>query len=135
MAATGGINSLPTAAPGGRACAVAFGAIGFRCRARSAAGAMWRCRTTSAPWAARGSHTSVIDAAGAIYVIGGAYGGGTYFHDVWVSTNGGARPDSVGGVWSAGALGGYYRGDAGGTQGYSGGTRGVLGVINGTKLY
>jgi hypothetical protein len=34
----------------------------------------------------------VIDAAGAIYVIGG-YGGGS---DVWDSTNGGARPDFKG---------------------------------------
>jgi hypothetical protein len=48
----------------------------------------------SAPWAARGSHTSVIDAAGAIYVIGGA-GGGTNYKDVWVSTDKGAEPDSV----------------------------------------
>jgi hypothetical protein len=30
----------------------------------------------------------VIDAAGAIYVIGGL--GSTYYHDVWVSTDGGA---------------------------------------------
>ncbi len=57
-------------------------------------------------------HTSVVDAAGAIYVIGGhttlVYGGGTgYFNaDVWVSTDGGVLPDSVGG-WSAGTLGGY----------------------------
>jgi hypothetical protein len=34
----------------------------------------------------------VVDAAGAIYVIGG-YDGTTYFNDVWVSTDGGARPD------------------------------------------
>jgi hypothetical protein len=33
----------------------------------------------------------VIDAAGAIYVIGGAfYFEGTFFNDVWVSTDGGA---------------------------------------------
>ncbi len=38
----------------------------------------------------------MVDAAGAIYVIGGA-GGGTFFQDVWASTDGGARPDSVGG--------------------------------------
>ena len=48
----------------------------------------------SAPWAARAYHTSVIDAAGAIYVIGGT--DGTYLNDVWVSTDGGARPDSGG---------------------------------------
>jgi hypothetical protein len=72
--------------------AVAFGAIGVRCRARSAAGVTWTCRTASAPWAARDGHTSVVDAAGAIYVIGGSTGyGGTNFQDVWVSTDGGAR--------------------------------------------
>ncbi len=45
----------------------------------------------TAPWAARFGHTSVVDAAGAIYVIGGYGGGGTTFHDVWASTDGGAR--------------------------------------------
>ncbi len=35
----------------------------------------------------------MVDAAGAIYVIGGV--GTTYFHDVWASTDGGTRPDSV----------------------------------------
>jgi hypothetical protein len=59
-----------------------------------AAGVTWTCRTLTAGWAARGYHTSVIDAAGAIYVIGGYDGvSGTFFNyqDVWVSTNGGAR--------------------------------------------
>ncbi len=43
----------------------------------------------------------MIDAAGAIYVLGGEDCGATDYNDVWVSTNGGARPDSVGGVgWS-----------------------------------
>jgi hypothetical protein len=68
-------------------------AIGFRCRARSAAGITWTSRTASAPWAGRAGHTSVIDAAGAINVIGGRAGdggGATYFNDVWVSTDGGA---------------------------------------------
>jgi hypothetical protein len=60
-----------------------------------AAGVTWTSRTTSAPgpWAARAGHTSAIDAAGAIYVIGGfGYYNGTYtyFNDVWVSTDGGA---------------------------------------------
>ncbi len=56
-----------------------------------AAGVTWTSRTLSAPWAARAYHTSVIDAAGAIYVIGGAdVGDGHYFADVWVSTDGGA---------------------------------------------
>jgi hypothetical protein len=47
----------------------------------------------------------VVDAAGAIYVIGGDYDdrGETNFHDVWASTDGGARPDSVQG----GGLMGY----------------------------
>jgi hypothetical protein len=31
----------------------------------------------------------VIDAAGAIYVIGG-HGSSTYYNDVWISTDGGA---------------------------------------------
>ncbi len=58
----------------------------------AAAGGTWTSRTTSAPWAARCWHTSVIDAAGAIYVIGGSKGHSSY-NDVW-ATDGGARPDS-----------------------------------------
>jgi hypothetical protein len=54
-----------------------------------AAGVTWTSRTTSAQWAARKGHTSVIDAAGAIYVIGG-YDGTKYFNDVLVSTDRGA---------------------------------------------
>jgi hypothetical protein len=38
----------------------------------------------------------VIDAAGAIYVIGGWTGGFTFYQDVWASTDGGVRPDSGG---------------------------------------
>ncbi len=73
-----------------------------------AAGAMWRCRTTTAPWAGREGHTTVIDAAGAIYVIGGSSSGinSTYFNDVWVSTDGGARRDS-GPPPGGGTLGGF----------------------------
>jgi hypothetical protein len=50
-------------------------------------------RTSNAPWAARSGHTSVVDAAGAIYVIGGrSYSAGpTDRPDVWASTDGGAR--------------------------------------------
>jgi hypothetical protein len=59
----------------------------------SAAGVTWTSRTASAGWEARKYHTSVIDAAGAILVIGG-YDGGN-FNDVWASTDGGAPPDSV----------------------------------------
>ena len=65
----------------------AVGAIG-RSRAL-AAGATWTSRTTSAPWAVRAEHTTVIDAAGAIYVIGGQ-ASGTFYQDVWASTDGGA---------------------------------------------
>ncbi len=53
----------------------------------------------------------MIDAAGAIYVIGGY--GTTYLQDVWVSTDGGARPDSRRGGW--GVLEGVLKG---GTKGY-----------------
>jgi hypothetical protein len=75
------------------------------CLSIHAAGAMWRCRTASAPWAGRDGHTSVIDAAGAIYVIGGLSerdgSNGTtiytYYHDVWVSTDGGGHRTRVGG--------------------------------------
>ena len=56
----------------------------------SAAGATWTSRTLKAGWAARCGHTSVVDAAGAIYVIGG-YGPDTDGQDVWASINGGAQ--------------------------------------------
>ena len=56
-----------------------------------AAGMTWTSRTASAEWAGRAAHTSVIDAAGAIYVIGGYNNGGrSYLPDVWVSNDGGA---------------------------------------------
>jgi hypothetical protein len=69
-------------------------------RARaSAAGVTWTSRTAKAQWAGRYGHTSVVDAAGAIYVIGGSSSGGypDFLNDVWASTDGGARPASVGG--------------------------------------
>ncbi len=104
----------PALRVGGRARVVAFGATG-RARARSAAGITWTSRTLKAPWwGARSDHTSVIDATGAIYVIGGQGTFAIYFSDVWVSTDGGARPDLVKG-WSWGTRGGtqvgtgYYR--------------------------
>jgi hypothetical protein len=62
---------------------------------------MWRSRTMTAPWAARYGHTTVVDAAGAIYVLGGS-GSSGYYKDVWVSIDGGARPDS--GVGWSGVL-------------------------------
>ncbi len=58
----------------------------------------------------------MVDAAGAIYVIGGRYGDGgqgtTVFNDVWASTDGGARPDSFR------VVGWYSRGYAGVLHGY-----------------
>jgi hypothetical protein len=51
-------------------------------------GVTWTCVVAGAPWAARLGHTSVIDAAGAIYVIGGE--GRSVLDDVWASTDGGA---------------------------------------------
>ncbi len=55
-----------------------------------AAGVTWTSRTTNALWAVRYGHTTVVDAAGAIYVFGGAVGTSTYVNDVWASTDGGA---------------------------------------------
>ncbi len=61
----------------------------------------------------------MIDATGAIYVIGG-YNGlfGAYsiiFKDVWASTDGGARAGiGSGEYWLGKYTGGYYRG----TQGF-----------------
>jgi hypothetical protein len=96
------------------------------CRARSAAGVTWTCRTANAQWAARYWHTSVVDAAGAIYVIGGTTGAGfsTDYQDVWASTDGGARA-GLGqggdrGVLEWGTQGGYWGGYPTGTKGYEG---------------
>jgi hypothetical protein len=76
----------------------------------------------TAPWAARRFHSTVIDArTRAIYVIGGQ--GTDNYQDVWASTDGGARPDSVG--WSGdttGVVGGYTWG----TQGARGCTKGFV---------
>ena len=66
----------------------------------------------------------MIDAAGAIYVIGG-YNGTTYFNDVLVSTDGGARPDSR---WAVGGYRGYSRVLAG-YLGVPRGTRSTRGVV------
>ncbi len=79
----------------------------------------------------------MVDAAGAIYVIGG-WGGwsdGTAhdpgnLNDVYASTDGGARPDSVAGKGrrvDQGVLRGYFRStkeELRGTQGVIRGTRG-----------
>ncbi len=95
-----------------------------------AAGITWTSRTASAPWAARGSHTTVIDAAGAIYVIGG----GGYGRDVWASSNGGAdrtKSGVVGGyrVGTTGYYEGYYEGTTRGIKVYEGGFRGTRRVV------
>jgi hypothetical protein len=60
----------------------------------------------NASWPDRYGHTTVIDAAGNIYLMGGlkAGPGDGYFNDVWVGTNKGANR----------------------TQGYSAGTQEVL---------
>jgi hypothetical protein len=81
-------------------CGINSSARAARRRLRaSAAGDTWTSRTANARWAARSGHTSVVDAAGAIYVIGGDGGyGRTNRQDVWASTDGGARPDSVQGM-------------------------------------
>jgi hypothetical protein len=100
-AGAGGVNRSAGSADG-RACAVAFGAIGRVSRAL-AAGRTFSNRTLKAEWAARYHPTSVIDAvSGAIYVIGGG-GGTTDFNDVWASTDGGART----GLGQGGVVGGY----------------------------
>ncbi len=77
------------------------------------AGVTWRSRTADAGWAARYEHTSVVDAAGAIYVIGGT-GYGPFYQDVWASTDGGARA----GLGQGGKVGGYSRGYSRGNEGY-----------------
>ncbi len=81
----------------------------------------------TAQWAARYGHSTVIDAAGAIYVIGGT-NNTNFFNDVSVSTDGGALPNSAGGrgVHQGGTMGGG-RGGTGGTQR----ARGVLGCTKG----
>jgi hypothetical protein len=101
-----------------RACMSAIG----RSRALDA-GVTWTSRTSNAQWAGRQGHTSVVDAAGAIYVIGGGNGDNavnTFYHDVWVSTDGGARPDS--GRERSGGTRWVIKG----TKGYQGGTARVL---------
>ncbi len=101
------------------------------------AGVTWTSRTTSAPWAGRHWHTSVTDAAGTIYVLGGTNSGRTiYYNDVWASTDGGARPDSVKGG-SRGVLKGILKGYSRGTTGYcrvlQEVLRGSIGVLRSTR--
>jgi hypothetical protein len=107
--------------PRGRACVRGCGLVPICRFARaSAAGKTWTSRTTGAPWAARRYHTSVVDAAGAIYVIGGdisSISSVTGYQDVWASTDGGAGPDSVKG-WSGGTPWEVLRGTQGVLRGY-----------------
>jgi hypothetical protein len=74
--------------------------IGVNSRSRAlAAGVTWASRTSSVPWAGRQGHTSVVDAAGAIYVLGGlgtGRWGPLYMSDAYVSTDGGADRTSQG---------------------------------------
>ncbi len=59
------------------------------------AGATWvRVRNTAA-WEARARHTSVIDATGTIYVLGGGTGYKNV-NDVWRSTDGGEAGHATG---------------------------------------
>ena len=62
----------------------------------------------------------MVDAAGAIYVIGGRGFNGICFQDVYASTDGGARPDSRRGVDRWGTRGGTRVG----TQGFLSRTKG-----------
>ncbi len=58
------------------------------------AGVTWSLVTSNAPWAARRYHTTVIDAAGAIYLIGGnEFKNNNFynFNDVWQSPDKGAN--------------------------------------------
>ncbi len=76
-------------AAGGGACVVADRCDRLQVSRAFAAGRTFSTRTLKAGWAAREGHTSVVDAAGAIYVIGGFTT--TTYNDVWASTDGGAR--------------------------------------------
>jgi hypothetical protein len=92
----------------------AFAARAFVDSRALAAGAMWTSRTFSARWAGRYGHTTVIDAAGTIYVIGGR-DDTTYFNEVWVSTDGGKGGRTV--EHALGVVEGYCVGTTGGTWG------------------
>ncbi len=57
---------------------------------RVAAGVTWSLVTSNAPWAGRWGHTTVIDAAGTIYLIGGEAATGA-LNDVWSSADKGVN--------------------------------------------
>jgi hypothetical protein len=74
----------------------------------------------------------VVDAAGAIYVIGGFGGGTTFYQDVWASTDGGADWTKSGVVRVTGwVLQGYYKGTTRVQQGVSRCSKGGLEVLEG----
>jgi hypothetical protein len=61
----------------------------------------------------------VVDAAGAIYVMGGFGGGTALYQDVWASTDGGADRTKSGMVGVTGwVLQGYYEGTGGVMAGF-----------------
>ncbi len=115
---------------GGRARVVALGATGRVSRA-SAAGVTWTSRTANAPWGERAYHTSVIDAAGAIYSIGGSGYPTGYFNDVYASTDGGARAGLGRGVFGQ-ALEGVLEWVL---RGFYVVRRGSIGVLRSTRGY
>jgi hypothetical protein len=93
-------------------------ALATRPFAPVAAGVSWALVIANAQWAARAFHTTVmINATGAIYVIGGVGGGSTNYNDVWVSTDGGADRTREGGTRRV--LGCAQGGTLWYTQGYS----------------
>ena len=97
-----------------------------------AAGATWRNLTSSAPWAVRNGHTTVVGAASAIYVIGG-YNGNIYLNDVWVSTDGGAHQTRQcwGILWDTRGYSGVLAESSGVLRGYSE-YSGSLGMLTGS---
>jgi hypothetical protein len=62
-----------------------------------AAGATWVRVTEHAEWEARSEHTTVIDATGTIYVLGGRkFAGYKDLNDVWRGTAGGEARHATG---------------------------------------
>jgi hypothetical protein len=86
LSGTAGICGIYSAAAAGEWPSVPLRWSSVR---RRRAGGTWTCVNQNAPWKARSGHTSVIDATGAIYVIGGT-AKGEFFNDLWVSTDRGA---------------------------------------------
>ncbi len=76
----------------------------------SAAGVTWDLVTSNAPWAGRSGHTTVIDAAGTMYVISGYGGSAGFLNDVWVSADKGANRTQGLHVWHTRASEGYSTG-------------------------